>query len=155
MKTTINGELSITVPEGFRDMSIDELQRLYTADIQTICGFWDEERHVIVVVTWNESNKLLAKIASVKDIAKRVEKAQSRALKGAGYRKDGFFDTTIAGMAARGLRFGYTAQGIAQNAEAIVFIHDACCYTLYFYSRTENAAQDAVLQDEILTSLAF
>lgn len=155
MNEIINDELSIAIPEGFRHMSTEELRRIYTTEIETIRGFWDEERHVIVIVTWNVSNKVIARIASVKDIAKRVEKAQSRALKGNAYRKDGFFDTTVAGEKARGVRFGYTVQGIGQDAEAVVFIHGASCYTLYYYCRSDDAQRLSPLHDDLLSSLAF
>lgn len=155
MNEVINGELSITLPDGFRAMAPDEVKSIYSTDVDTICGFRDEERHVIVVVTWNVSNRVAAKIASPRDIAKRVEKAQSRALKRNGYRKDGFFDAQAAGQRASGVRFGYTAEGIEHDAEAIVFIHGATCYILYCYSRSENAQRDAALRDELLASLSI
>lgn len=155
MNETINGELAITLPDGFEPMSPNELKRLYTTDTEAIYGFRDEDRHIVIVVTWNVSNRLFTKIASVKDIAKRVEKAQARAMKGSGYRPDGFFDTTIAGQIARGVRFGYTTQGVDHDARAIVFLHGPCCYTLYCYSRSENTQSDATLLDAIFDSLAF
>lgn len=155
MNEVINGELSITLPEGFKAMASDEVKRIYTTDVDTICGFRDEERHIIVVVTWNVSNKVAAKIASPRDIAKRVEKAQSRALKRSGYRKGGFFDAQVAGERASGVRFGYTAQGVAHDAEAVVFIHGATCYILYCYSRSENAQRDAAMRDDLIASLSI
>ena len=48
MSDTINGELFITLPEGFRAMSAEELKRGYATDFERIRGYWDEEHHVIV-----------------------------------------------------------------------------------------------------------
>ena len=109
----------------------------------------------MTIITWNVSNRLFAKIASPKDVVKRVEKAQSRALKGSGYHKDGFFDSTVAGCRAHGVRFGYTVQGIAQQAEATVFIREANCYTLFYYYRAEDEQRLSPLHDEVIASLTW
>lgn len=155
MNDTINGELFITLPEGFRAMSTEELKRGYATDFERIRGYWDEEHHVIISITWNESSRLLVKLTSPKDLAKRAEKHLARSYKGLGYRNDGFFATEVAGQDAQGFRYAYEIEGVAQSAETIVFMHGKCCYTLYYYTRSEDAARNVAIRDQAFASLAF
>ena len=155
MTETINGELSITVPESFRAMTADELERGYGADFANMRGFWDQERHIIITITWHKSNKILMKLADVKTLVNRAEKHLARAYAGHDYRNDGFFETAIAGQQAQGVRYGYTVEGAAHDAEAIVFLHGTCSYTVYYYTRSANAANNATIRDEVLASMAI
>lgn len=155
MRAAINGELFVTFPEGFRTMSADELRRIYATDFENMCGYWDEERHIIVTVTWNVSNKLITKLTNSKALAKRAEKHLARAYKSHGFHSDGLFATQLAGRDAHGVRYGYTVEGVAHNAEAIVFLNGACCYTLYYYTHADLADNNAAIRNEVFGTLSF
>ena len=43
----------------------------------------------------------------------------------------------------------------AMSAETIVFMHGKCCYTLYYYTRSEDAARNVAIRDQAFASLAF
>lgn len=155
MQDLINNELSITLPEGFRTMDAEELQRSYGQRVDTMHGYRDEGRHAILTVMWNDSNKLAARIAGAKAIAKRAEKLHARMNKDADYHFEGFFDTQLAGCKARGIRYGYSREGVAYDAQTIIFLHEGCCYSVYYYTHAKLAEQNAGALEAILSSLSF
>lgn len=152
---TINGELMVDCPAGFKRMSIDELQKAYSLDYPNLWGIRDEERHIILTVLWKESNRLLSMLVSNKDLAKRAERALGKTYRAAGYKCRGFFSTAVAGQAAEGFHYDFEVDGVAQQGEVIVFKRDACCYTLYYYTRPELALANRAIHDEILASMAL
>ena len=155
MKRLVNATLAIELPEGFVEMDPAELTKNSGSDYPNILGFKDEERHVIIAFMWKESSKLLLKTMSTKSLAERAEKGASRGNKPFGYHCDGFFETQIAGEEAHGFRYGYTVEGVAQYAETMVIKHEACSYTLYYYTRVNCAEANQALHDELFASLAF
>lgn len=155
MNEILNGELSIELPEGFRKMTADELKSLYSTDFANIRGFWDEANHVVICVAWNVSNKLAVKLTDPKSLAKRAQKHLARAYKGSGFQARGLFATQIAGQDAHGVRYGYTMQGVDHDGETIVFLREACCYYLYYYTHSQLAQQNQAIHDQVVSSLAF
>lgn len=155
MQEIINGELSISLPAGFDKMSSDDFRRSFGEVVDSPCGFWDKERHVIFVITWNRSNKFVRRLTTTKTIAKQAEKRLAKANKHQDFHSDGLFAVQVAGEKAHGVRYDYTAGTIPHNAETIVFFHDACCYTLYYYTREEGARENQAIHDTVLSSLSF
>ena len=120
----------------------------------------DDEAHVIVAITWHESHAgLLQRLASTKDLAKRVQrKARDSARKTTGSEVGELRETRICGAEAWGLACSYKVQGVPQVSEAWVFKLPkgkmSCCYTMYFYAREENAEASRKTLDGIIASIS-
>ena len=69
----IHSQLSLSYPDGFREMDQEEMKRLYQDDNPDRWGIWDQERHIILTVLWHDSNVFLSALASAKDVAKSTE----------------------------------------------------------------------------------
>ena len=152
----IHDELDISYPDGFAQMSAEELRQAYNNPYPNIWGIRDEERHVILAMFWKDSNELVSKLASAEQLAKRAEKQLAKGMRKNAYRPGGTFVTSIAGCEAHGFRYTFTAVGdVAQEAETIVFKRGKTCYTLYYYTRPETAAANRPVHDAILATLRF
>lgn len=153
----INGELKISLPEGFREMTPDEMRQGFGDDYPDRLGVRDEERHIIFAVTWKVSNEAASKIASTKSLAERAEKLIRKGYKKARieYNCHGFFEKRLCGQEAWGFRYDYAVQGVGQTAETTVFKNGISCYTLQYLSRTADAAANLEVYEGILNSMSI
>lgn len=154
-KQLLNGKLEVTCPDGFEIMGLDEVEKLYGIEYPDMWGMRDEDRHVIFTIVWKNSNKLLAKIVSAKTVVEQNEQKLRKTLKTNEYHCDEFFKTQVAGTEAQGLRYSYTLEERSMIGEIIVVKNDITCYTIYYYSRVENAEQNRAVYEDILASLRF
>ena len=77
-KATVNGLMSIEIPEGFHTMSAEELRQAYRDDNPDRWGMWDQERHVMVTVMWKEYSRLLMMLADLKAICRKNEQSAAK-----------------------------------------------------------------------------
>ena len=155
MNDTINGELTITLPDSFKAIEADELERIYPITYPTMRGFRNEQDHIVLTVMWNESNKLAVKLTNAAALAKRAQKNLARANKDRDYHFEGFFDTKVTGIEARGVRYSYTVEGTPHIGEVIIFLRGICCYTLYYYTRAQLASQNESIRNQVLESISL
>ena len=151
----LHGELGFTYPDSFSAMSPEQLKQAYGMDYADMWGMRDEENHVVFTVIWKDSHEFLHKLASSASLAKRAEKALSKSFRKQGYACSGFFTREVAGQEATGFGYSYEIQGITQSCETIVVQHGKCCYTLYYYTRSELAEANRAMYDALLASLSF
>ena len=150
-----NDSLAVDLPEGFYVVSLEHVQYLYGIDYVCMWGTRDDERHMVVNCIWKDSGNLITKLMSEKSLAKNAEKTLAKRYTNYQYACKGFFETTVAGTAARGFRYFYECDGVGQDCEAIVFKHGKRCYTLYYYTRPELADENRPVYEEILASLTL
>ena len=123
-KATVNGLMSIEIPEGFHTMSAEELRQAYRDDNPDRWGMWDQERHVMVTVMWKEYSRLLMMLADVKAICRKNEQIAAKGYAGNGYERGGFFSASVDGRPAEGYRFSYRVGDAEQSAETLLFRYD-------------------------------
>ena len=149
----IHSQLSLSYPDGFREMDQEEMKRLYQDDNPDRWGIWDQERHIILTVLWHDSNVFLSALASAKDVAKSTEKQLKRGMKNHCYQFGGFFQTELSGQEAHGFRYSYHIGDIVQTAEALVLKRKNTCYTIYYYTREELDLVSRPVFERILRSI--
>lgn len=154
-ETVINGELGISYPDSFSVMSPDELKQAYNMDYSSMWGMRDKENHVVFSVIWKASFDAMQKLMSSASLAKRAEKALSKAFRKQGYRCDGFFERAVAGQQGQGFAYSYEVGGQRQDCETIVIRQGKNCYTLYYYSRADLAQANRAMYEDMLASLKF
>ena len=151
--------LTVDLPEGFGPLPQDELEAFMGLSYECMWGARDPERHMMVAVTWKDSNDIITKLVSEKSLAKRVDKAYAARRRAYGYHNDGFFTREIPGASARAHGFGYssTPNGTPQKGEVLVFKRGSRCYTLIFQTttqtRAETAETDRSIHEGIIASL--
>lgn len=153
----LNGGLRLTYPDGFHEMDGDELRRAFGDQTPNRWGIWDTERHIIVSVTWHESNARLSRLASTKALARRVQKHAAKTYANQGYQAGGLFGIELCGMEAWGFDYRFDVGDTGQVGKVLVFKHvegsACCCYTVYCYTREELAVASAEVLEAIMASM--
>lgn len=147
--------LAVTLPEGFEDIEHNELERLMDISYDCLWGVRDTGRHMMITVTWKDSSKLLTKLVNERGRAKQIDKNYARCRNGEAYRSDGIKERVVTGAdaPASGFHFAYRVEDVDQEGEVWVFKRGIRCYTLVIYTRSEAAADNAAVLEDILASL--
>lgn len=150
-----NEWLAVELPEGFDLIAHDELESLMGISYDCMWGARDAAKHMLITVTWKDSNKLATKLASEKGLAERVDKTFARRYRKGGYRCDGFFQRTVSGASAQayGFRFSCVVEDIDHEGEALVFKRGIRCYTLCYYTQSATAQDNQPVYEGIAESL--
>ena len=152
---TLNGSLKITFPEGFTEMSREELKQAYGDDVPDRYGMKDTEKHIIFCVYWHKGPSFLSKLADCKSLRDRCERLISKSMRNHDYRLEEKFESTLCGLEVQGFRHSYVLQDIDFVSEVRVIKRDNVCYTLYYYTRKETQEENESVRDEILNSISF
>ena len=147
--------LAVTLPEGFEVIEHKELERLMDISYDCLWGVRDTGRHMMITVTWKDSSKLLTKLVNERGRAKQIDKNYARCRNGEAYRSDGIKERAVTGAdaPASGFHFAYRVEDVDQEGEVWVFKRGIRCYTLVIYTRSEVAADNAAVLEDILASL--
>ena len=154
-KAKVNDLFSIEVPEGFHTMSTEELRKAYRDENPNRWGMWDQERHVMVTVMWQEYSRLVMMLADTKAICRKNEQIASKGYANNGYVSDGFFSVKVDGEKAEGYRFSYSVDGVEQSAETILFKLEKTIFTITCGGRRENRETDRELFDRIIDGISL
>lgn len=155
----LNDQLHVTYPESFRVMSSDEAAKVLLTNDANRWAIRDDDAHIIIAITWHESRAgLLQKLASTKDLAKRIQrKTRDAARKANGSKVGELKESRACGEEAWGFECSYEAQEVRQISEARVFKLPkgkvSCCYTVYFYAREDSATEGRKVLEDVIASM--
>ena len=155
MTEIINQEISIGVPDGFHIMSAEELTKVYVTSDPKRWGIWDQDRHVIITVLWQDLNALTAMLADIDAAAVRNEQMTKKGYEGHGYALEGFRDAQISGHHARGYSFTYDIQDVHQHVATLLFKAGKRIYSINCIGRNENCEADQKLFEDVLKTVSF
>lgn len=156
----INDQLHVTYPESFCVMSAEEASKALSTSDAERWAIRDDSAHIIIAIAWHESRAgLLQKLASTKDLAKRIQrKARAAARRTNESAVRDLRNSQVCGEEAWGFDCTYEAQGICHVSEAWVFKlpkgKESCCYTIYFYAREDNAPASREVLEKLMASLS-
>ena len=150
-----NEWLAAELPDDFERVPHGELETFMRFKYDSMLGVRDEARHMLICVTWKDTNKLLTKLVREKAYARKVDEAFSVRYRDRNYHCDGFLTRHVAGASgqAHGLRFSYEVDGVAWEGEVLVFKRDIRCYTLCYYTQWDSARESRRAYEAILSSL--
>ena len=145
----INNEMNLTYPDGFREMSEEELTR-YFGSPENRWGVYDAEKHIILSVGWKKAG-----LSDVDMALFEIESRMRRSL--VNYQRIGEFNIKIAEKKAQGVRFEYRV-----NDSARVHVGDLFAvkcnkkfYTVSYITRKFNAAETRPAFEEVLKSISI
>ena len=151
----LNNELKLTCPEGFREMSKEELSGYnFYSEAPGWCVN-DADRHIMVSVSWKQVPGLFAKMLKVKDVAKSMEGQMAQAMKAFQYKLVEFTARTPGGKEAEGFHYDYTVQDTGMSGESLCVKNRNTFYYLHFYYRTALKEESMAVVDEILQSASW
>ncbi len=151
----INNKIRINYPEGFREMTVEELSKLFVKPDADRFGLWDEDSHIVLTAEWQKQSKLLLKLVKVENIARNNEQGSAKGYANNDYKLLGFFTRQVAGTEAAGYSFTYKVEDVNQCAASILLIKDGVIYRFTCVGRAENQENDWKLFGQILDEVEF
>ena len=150
----LNDELALQVPEGFQELTREEVEGMSTVGAPPQWCARDSERHMILAAAWKKSS-FASLMLTTKDLAKNMEKALSGQMVPYGYQLQGSLTQDLGGIEARGILYAYEAQGIGMACEALTLKKGKQFYYLYCYMRQELLEESLQTLRQILASAAW
>lgn len=147
----LNNKLEITLPDGFREMTAEEMAgvKLYK-EAPDFC-VKDPDRHIVIAAAWKKSG-LAALMLSAKEVAKKSESALQSAMQPFGYTLETFLTEKIGGETAEGFRYHYTAQDTRMVGETFSLKKGKTFYYIHCYLREELRDDSLKILEEIFAS---
>lgn len=151
---TLNNTLQVFYPDGFHVMDEAERSKLKSLGGPVEC-LSDPERHILISTGWKSVGRLVGMLFGAKDAAKSAEAQVRKAMKGNGYRSNGFFTKEVGGEEARGYCYEYEAEGMVMYGETCVVKRGKELYFLHFYTRTAVKEENLEMWNEMLAAAAW
>lgn len=151
----LNNAMHLSYPEGFHELSEEEIRQMNTTDSPPVWAINDPERHMIVTGAFRQASSFQAFMLNAKDVATEMEKQIARPMKAFGYQRDKFFVRDGGGIQGAGFSYTYTADGTEMCGESYVFENNKVFYYLYFYYRKELIEEGRQTAEEILQTISW
>ena len=152
---TLNEMMTLTYPEGFRELSESERKQMRTAGQGADAVLSDSERHLTVSLGSKKIPAFSGLILSDKDLINKMEKDISRPMQAYGYRPGGTAERSVGGKSARYFRYSYTAESIPMSAECCLVKDGRMLWFFHFYWRTELEKDSLPVWEQILSSVRW
>lgn len=146
----LNDRLVFAWPEGFEEMSAEDISKNSTPWGAPEFMIKDTERHIIVSAGYKRINGFSAMMLSEKDAADQIKSELTKAMRNMDVHFDEAVNEKIGDQDSAGWRYGYTVQGIDMGAESIVFKDGKDLYYLHFYYRQALKAESLNVIAEML-----
>ena len=152
---TINDEMKIAIPEGFVEMSREEMKVAYGDDVPDRYAVKNDNEHIIFCVYWHRGPSFLSKLADCKSLRDRCEKIVGKKMRNHQYKLEENFESALCGLEVQGFRHTYVVQDTEMISEVRVLKRENVSYTLYFYTRKETEQTAMPILKDILDSIQF
>ena len=153
--TQLNNELNLTYPDGFKVMTPEDLKQYkFFEEAPGFC-INDADRHIIISVSWRQSNPFVAMLVSSADIAKNMEAKIRKPMGQYGYTLEGFMSREVGGKTADGYRYAYEVKGIGMVGESLSLKSGGNFYYIHSYFRQELREPSLQVLDKVFTSVTW
>lgn len=126
----INGRFQLVCPEGFRELTEAEREKLNTLGAGESLFLTDEADHIVASIGWKDVNAFAGLLLHLVSPISSVEASVSRAMAPYGYRKETMLERQIGHQPAKGFRYTYTAGDTPMVGESYV-IHQGRSLTFF------------------------
>ena len=149
----INKVLSMDLPEGFQQMSPDELKKFYLKERPNCRGTWDKEQHVMLMVSWERYPGLLSALADIKELVQWNRMQTEKAYIGYDYKNEGYFSIRAGDVPLEGHSFSWRKDGTALSGETVLLKYQKTVYTITCTAREENREANRAMFRKIIENL--
>ncbi len=153
-KVCLNGAWELSVPDGFKILSREEIDALHAYGEPPRFCISDPERHILLCAGWKPAG-LAGWLAGVADIARGAEARIRTPMRQFGYRRDEFCSRLLGGRKAEGFRYQYQAQGVYMIGETWVMKENKTIYNIHVYFRRALKEDSRPVIEEILGSIRW
>lgn len=155
MRISIENKLYMDCPEGFRQLSEEELQKMnMIARGKGLC-ISDSERHIVISVAWTQVNPLSSWLLGTRETAGSMARHIGKSMKPFSYYWLNNVKREIDGQVARGLDYEYVVQGINMTGESLVVKVEENLFYFHMYGRKVRRDESLAVFNEILDGVVI
>ncbi len=155
MSELLNNEMNINVPEGFRILTGEDLAKYRAAEGAVNFGMQNEEKHIILTVSWKEYNSFLAMLGDPKEAIKKQESSIAKLMKDYSYRMKEFSEFKVGDLAGQGFTYTYDVQNTGMQGTSVIVKNGKVFYYIYAYCRQELADDGMKTVRDILADVSW
>ena len=134
----IGDRFVLTCPEGFRELTQKERDKLnMPGGGESLC-LANEAEHIMVSIGWKDVNALAGLLLHIIPPVTSTEAAVTQSMSKFGYRRETMLRRTIGGQEAKGFRYTYTAGGTDMVGESYVVRQGRSLTFFHAYLRAER-----------------
>ena len=149
----INGRFQLVCPEGFRELTEGEREKLNTLGEGESLFLTNEEGHIAVSIGWKDVNAFAGFLLHLISPISSVEASVNRAMAPYGYRKETMLERQIGGQIAKGFRYTYTAGDTPMVGESYVIRQDRSLTFFHAYYRASERETSLPLWQGLLDAV--
>ena len=149
-----NNKMNIVFPDGFTEMTRQELAQMKQTAMGSAVYYTNPERHMIVTVGWKSAG-IFQKSLDAAALCSKMEPALQKANAPFGYQLKGHAERKIGGQDAKAVQFTYTAQDIDMYSESYAAKNGKDIYYFNLYTRVESWENNKVQWENLLNSVSF
>ena len=149
----INERFRLVCPEGFRELTEGEREKLNTLGGGDSLFLTHEEGHVAVSIGWKDVNAFAGLLLHLISPVSSVEASVNRAMAPYGYRKETMLARQIGGQIAKGFRYTYTAGDTPMVGESYVIWQGRSLTFFHTYYRAAERETSLPLWEGLLDAV--
>lgn len=147
--------MNLNYPDGFKVMTEKDLKQYNYFDEAPGFCIHDQDRHIMISISWRQANPFVAMLASSADIAKNMEAKIRKPMNKYGYKLEGFMTRTVSGKTADGYRYTYAVKGIGMIGESLSLKNGSNFYYIHSYIRQELREESLKVLGEIFGNVSW
>lgn len=153
LNALVNGQINLTYPDSFAEMSEEELIRFFGKP-DNRWGVFDADRHAMISVSWKKSG-IFGFMTDAESIIIGAESRMSRSLLNYQRSKAGKMKLCGKKIKAYGITFEYRVKdkAIVQMGDLVAFKYKKFIYSIYFVGRKVNDADNRPIFEEMINSM--
>ena len=142
----VHEAMQLSCPDGFREMSPEEVNKVASPYHSHRFGIWDEKGRLMVIIVWHYINVFSMSLTDPRTSLYGVEMRMRHMYQPYDYKKTASLRREIGGRKAKGYAYEYTINGQYQSGEVYMFRNKRDYYTLYTYAwePMEGAVKDSL-----------
>ena len=149
----INNELNLTYPDGFHEMSEEELTKYFSTPADR-WGVFNSDEFILLSVKWTKAG-FKRTFTDAESYMIELEAILRRRL--VNYQRLLEFKTKVGGKKAQGIRFEYRVKDSVRIhvGDLITFKYKKYFYSILYLTRKKNAAAARPAFQEVLNSVTL
>ena len=155
MRISIENRLYMDCPEGFRQLTEEELKDMNIAPGGKVMCISDPIRHIVITVAWTQVSGLSSWLLGRREVSWNMSRQIEKKMKKFSYYWLDDVKRTIDGQLARGVDYDYVINGINMTGESLAIKSDENLYYFHMYARKIRREESLKVFNEILDSVAI
>lgn len=155
MRISIENRVYMDCPEGFRELTEEEKEKMNLAPGGKGMCISDPVRHIVISVVWTQISGLSSFLLGRREISWNMARQIEKKMKQFSYVWLDDVKRTIDGQLARGVDYDYVVNGINMTGESLVIKSEDNLYYFHMYARKVRREESLEVFEEILDNVAI